>query len=111
MTALPHHTNALSNTNNTFFTNPNPDDADMSEPTTSSGSHRLNVFARRDEYSSRDLLMYKITTSVSWLLFLVSALYYTFNKPHEGHHPHGKIWQHNYATPFAQSSIITSIYW
>lgn len=104
----------------------------MSEPGSTNG-HGLNPFAKRDEFSSRSLLYYKITTTVSWLLFFVSAVYYTFNSPpgYEKHHPkhepghehghehghahvHGRnarFWQHNYSTPFAQSSIITSIYW
>ncbi|KAH7382409.1 hypothetical protein DE146DRAFT_760251 [Phaeosphaeria sp. MPI-PUGE-AT-0046c] len=81
----------------------------MSEPTSSSGSR--NPFARRDEFSSQAIMGYKVTTSISYLLLLVTTFYYTFNKPHEGHHPHGRIWEHNYSTPFAQSAIITSIYW
>ncbi|KAF1843231.1 DUF1774-domain-containing protein [Cucurbitaria berberidis CBS 394.84] len=83
----------------------------MSEPATTSGGHRLNPFARRDDFSSQSILFYKISTAVSYLLLLVTAFYYSFNKPHEGHHPHGRFWQHNYSTPFAQSKVITSIYW
>jgi hypothetical protein len=73
----------------------------MSDSTTSS----------RSPFSSQSLLLYKITTGLTYLLLLVTTFYYTFNKPHEGHRPNGRFWQHNYATPFAQSSIITSIYW
>jgi hypothetical protein len=73
----------------------------MSDSTTSS----------RSPFSSQSLLLYKITTGLTYLLLVVTTFYYTFNKPHEGHKPHGRFWQHNYATPFAQSSIITSIYW
>jgi hypothetical protein len=65
----------------------------------------------RGPFSSQSLLLYKITTGLTYLLLLVTTFYYTFNKPHEGHRPNGRFWQHNYATPFAQSSIITSIYW
>lgn len=83
----------------------------MSEPAPTSNGNRLNPFSRRDEFSSQSVLFYKITTSISYLLLLVTAFYYAFNKPHEGHKPHGRFWQHNYQTPFAQSSIITSIYW
>lgn len=87
----------------------------MSEPNTNSTSNgrNLNPFSKRSEFSSQSILLYKITTSVTWLLFLVSTWYYVFNSPHkEGHrHPHDRFWQHNYSTPFAQSSIITSIYW
>jgi hypothetical protein len=80
----------------------------MAESTSSS----RNPFSRREEFSSQSILLYKITTTISYLLLLVTAFYYTFNKPHEGHHVNnGRFWQHNYQTPFAQSSIITSIYW
>ncbi|KAJ4362902.1 hypothetical protein N0V83_010019 [Neocucurbitaria cava] len=84
----------------------------MSEPAAPNGNgHALNPFSRRETHSSQSLLFYKVTTALSYLLLLVTAFYYAFNPPHEGHHPRGRIWQHNYPTPFAQSSIITSIYW
>ncbi|OAL45847.1 DUF1774-domain-containing protein [Pyrenochaeta sp. DS3sAY3a] len=83
----------------------------MSEPGSTSGGHRLNPFSRREEFSSQSILFYKITTSISYLLLLVTTFYYTFNAPTEGHAPRGRIWQHNYSTPFAQNSILTSIYW
>ncbi|KAF2275713.1 DUF1774-domain-containing protein [Westerdykella ornata] len=71
----------------------------------------VNPFARRDEYSRNTLNVYRVTTLVSYLVLVVTAFYYTFNKPHEGHHPHKKIWGNNRPTPFAQNSIITSVYW
>lgn len=77
----------------------------------SSGAHRLNPFARRDEHTNQTILLYKITTFVTYIILLVTAIYYTFRKPHEGHHPHRTIWGNNLATPFAQNAIITSIYW
>jgi hypothetical protein len=77
---------------------------------TGSGSSR-NPFARREEFSSQSILLYKISTGLSYLILLVTAFYYTFNKPNEGHGPHHRFWQGQPATPFAQSSIITSIYW
>jgi hypothetical protein len=57
--------------------------------------------------TGRSLLLTKISTTVSYLLLLVTAFYYTFNAPsaHDG-----RFWHHNHATPFAQSSIFTSIY-
>jgi hypothetical protein len=81
----------------------------MSESTTTN----RNPFSRREEFSSQSILLYKITTSISYLLLLVTAFYYTFNAPHEGPHDahNARFWKHNYQTPFAQSSIITSIYW
>ncbi|KAF2798142.1 DUF1774-domain-containing protein [Melanomma pulvis-pyrius CBS 109.77] len=90
----------------------------------SSGGRRLNPFARREEFSSQHLLLYKITTLVTYLLLLVTAFYYTFNAPHDGKHHHGKnhhgrwdhqstIWGQNdlHPTPYSQNFIITSIYW
>ena len=71
----------------------------------------VNPFSRREEYSTQAVTVFKITTFLSYLILLVSAFYYTFNAPHEGHKPHRTIWGQNIATPFAQNSIITSIYW
>ena len=75
-----------------------------------SGSSR-NPFARREEFSSQSILLYKISTGLSYLILLVTAFYYTFNQPNEGHGPHHRFWQGQPPTPFAQNSIITSIYW
>jgi hypothetical protein len=72
------------------------------------GSRNLNPFAKRDSHSDQSILLYKITTTISWLLLVVSAIYTTFATP-SGSHSH-KFWHHNYSTPFAQSSIFTSIY-
>jgi hypothetical protein len=58
--------------------------------------------------TGRSLLLTKITTTISYLLLIVTAFYYTFNVP-DAHH--GTFWHHNHATPFAQSKIFTSIYW
>jgi hypothetical protein len=77
----------------------------------SNGGRNLNPFAKREEHSSQSILLYKITTSISWLLFFVSAIFYAFNTPKGDGGPHNRFWQHNYSTPFAQSSIFTSIYW
>jgi hypothetical protein len=71
----------------------------------------VNPFSRRDEFSRQQLLVYKITTLVTYILLVATTAYYTFNKPHEGKYPHHKIWGNNHSSPFAQSSVITSIYW
>lgn len=81
----------------------------------------VNPFARRDEFSSQHILIYKIATAVTYLLLLVTTFYYTFNAPHErdgkGKHPHhhhhqGTIWGQNgwHPTPYSQNAIISSIY-
>ncbi|KAH7071034.1 hypothetical protein FB567DRAFT_539147 [Paraphoma chrysanthemicola] len=56
-------------------------------------------------HSSRTLLSYKLSTTISYLLLLVTAFYYTFASGPE------RLWAHNPSTPFAQSKIVTSIYW
>ncbi|RYO02436.1 hypothetical protein AA0120_g316 [Alternaria tenuissima] len=68
----------------------------------------LNPFAKKDSHSDQSILLYKITTTISWLLLVVSAIYTTFASPN-GPNSH-KFWHNNSSTPFAQSSIFTSIY-
>ncbi|RMZ73375.1 ATP synthase F0 [Pyrenophora seminiperda CCB06] len=60
-------------------------------------------------HTAQSILLYKITTSLSYLLLLVCSFYYVFHAP-AGAHSH-RFWQNNSSTPFAQSSIFTSIYW
>jgi hypothetical protein len=71
----------------------------------------VNPFARRDEHSAQQLILLRITTLVTYLIFVITAIYYTFEAPHEGHGPKHTIWGNNLATPFAQNSVMTSIYW
>lgn len=80
-----------------------------SPPASSTSAASLNPFAKRDEHSSTSILLYKITTSLSYLLLLITTFYYTFHAP-KGAHSH-RFWQNNPPTPFAQSSLFTSIYW
>lgn len=68
----------------------------------------VNPFSRRSEFSSRHILLLKITTFLSYLILVVTAFYYEFNAPDHKTH---KIWSNNRKTPFAQNPIITSIYW
>jgi magnesium-transporting ATPase (P-type) len=76
-----------------------------------------NPFSRRTSLSNQSILLYKITTTLTYLLFLITTIYYTIHAPHDGdtkhHHnaSNARFWAHNYSTPFAQSAIITSIYW
>ncbi|KAG9192579.1 hypothetical protein G6011_11313 [Alternaria panax] len=74
---------------------------------TSNGSS-LNPFAKKDSHSDQSILLYKITTTISWLLLVISAFYTTFASP-SGPNSH-RFWHNNPSTPFAQSSIFTSIY-
>jgi hypothetical protein len=58
-------------------------------------------------------LTYKLGTAISWLLLVITSIYYTFRRPGEGHAPHRTIWGQNHVhhSPFAMNPIITSIYW
>jgi len=70
---------------------------------------------KREEFSSRNLLAYKILTVLSWLILVIVGVYYTFDKPHDKHkHYHNHtIWGQNnhHPTPFSLNSIVVSIYW
>ena len=74
---------------------------------------QVNPFARHSEHSSQSILLYRITTFASYLILLITAFYYSFHAPTEGHKPHDRstIWGQNRPSPFAQNSVITSIYW
>jgi len=78
-----------------------------------------NPFARRNEFSSQHILIYKITTAITYLLLVVTTFYYTFNSPHERNgegkhstHHQSTIWGQNklHPTPYSQNAIITSVY-
>ncbi|EUC29325.1 hypothetical protein COCVIDRAFT_30402 [Bipolaris victoriae FI3] len=83
--------------------------ASSAPPSNGSSRSSLNPFAKRDEHSSQAILLYKITTSLSYLLLVITTFYYTFHAP-SGHGAH-RFWKNNIPTPFAQSSLFTSIYW
>jgi len=74
---------------------------------------RINPFARRESHDKTAILMYKIFTFASWLLLVISAVYYSVRAPNEGHHARRTIWGQNweYHTAFALNSVIASIYW
>ncbi|KAG9593065.1 DUF1774-domain-containing protein, partial [Aureobasidium melanogenum] len=74
--------------------------------------HSVNPFMDRESYPTGSLRSYKILTAASWLLLVVTSIYYTFNAPTEGKHHRGTIWHQNSHrhTPFALNSIITSVY-
>jgi hypothetical protein len=84
------------------------DTAPANDSNGSNSNNTLNPFAKRTSHSDQSILLYKITTTISWLLLVVSAFYTTFAAP-SGPHSH-KFWHNNPSTPFAQSSIFTSIY-
>ncbi|ORY01743.1 ATP synthase F0 [Clohesyomyces aquaticus] len=77
------------------------------------GLHSLNPFTRHEEFSRESLLMYKITTTITWLILVITSFFYTFSAPHDGKYPRRTIWGQNHVhnSPFAMNPIIVSIYW
>ncbi|KAF5659304.1 atp synthase f0 [Fusarium heterosporum] len=74
---------------------------------------QYNPFVKKDSHSSSSILTYKILTLVTWVLSLVVTVYYTLNRPDDGHTRNRTIWEQNhmYRTAFTLNPIITSIYW
>ena len=76
-----------------------------------------NPFARRSQFGHHSLLAYKALTIITWLLVVVTALFYDFNSPedckHKGDHFCRTIWGQNkhVPTPFSLDATVTSIYW
>jgi len=74
----------------------------------------VNPFARRDSHSAGAVITYKVLTVLSWLLSLVTTVYYSGHwNSHVHDHLHPTIWAINYThySGFTQNSIITSLYW
>lgn len=74
--------------------------------------HSINPFAKRESHSANSVITYKVLTILTWLLAVISSVYYNFRAPYDDKH-HGTIWHWNYHkyTGFTQNSVITEIYW
>ena len=73
-----------------------------------------NPFARRESHNVQAVWTYKVLTILTWLLTVLSSVYYTFGMPHDDKkHWRNTIWGHNkaYPTPFTLNAIIASLYW
>ncbi|KAF8461341.1 hypothetical protein BDZ91DRAFT_772821 [Kalaharituber pfeilii] len=78
-----------------------------------------NPFARQQEATRANVLTYKILTFLTWLLSIVTTLYYTTHVPWDGHeHPSKHHHRHttfgqSYAhpTPFTINHVFVGIYW
>jgi len=73
----------------------------------------FNPFAKRETHDKTAVLLYKILTFVSWLLLLITTVYYAVRAPHDGKYSRHSIWEQNrlHPTAFALNAVITSIYW
>jgi len=75
--------------------------------------HQVNPFSKRDSHDKNAIITYKVLTVLTYLLSMMSTVYYTFNIPRDDKFARRTIWGQNNAfhTGFALNSIITSIYW
>jgi len=75
--------------------------------------HQINPFTKRDSHDKRSLLAYRILSIVTWLLVVITTIYYTFHAPDDGQYHRRKIWGQNsrFRTPFSLNKVITNIYW
>lgn len=73
----------------------------------------VNPFMNRSEYPRPSLISYRVLTALSWLLVVITSIYYDLRRPTEGAHHRSTIWGQNHRrhTPFAMNPIITSLYW
>jgi hypothetical protein len=74
----------------------------------------LNPFTKRDSHSAGAVVTYKVLTFVTWLLSLISTVYYDFHTADDIGITHRRtIWEQNYRfySGFTQNSVITSIFW
>jgi hypothetical protein len=86
-----------------------------SEPENSTANvFEANPFARHESHSVQAVWTYKVLTVITWLLTVLSSVYYTFGMPMDDRkHWRNTIWGHNTAfpTPFALNALIASLYW
>jgi hypothetical protein len=75
--------------------------------------NKYNPFARRETHGAGSILTYKILTVLSWLLSVVTSVYYTTNEPHDGFTIRKRIWDQNYLYPsaFTMNSTMADVFW
>jgi len=73
----------------------------------------VNLFQTRAEYDQRTIVTYRAATTLTYLLLVITSVYYTFAYPHEGRYHRDTIWGQNarHHTPFALSAPLTTVYW
>jgi len=75
---------------------------------------QANPFALRETHNSQAVWTYKVLTLVTWLLTVITSMYYTFAMPMDDKKAwRNSIWGHNHdiATPFSLNALMTSLYW
>lgn len=71
-----------------------------------------NPFTKRDSHDKTTIRVYQVLSLLSWLLVVVTGIYYSFHKPSDVSNGH-TIWgqARRYQTPFSQNVFITGVYW
>jgi len=72
-----------------------------------------NPFARRETHTPQSITAYKVLTLLTWLLAVLTSVYYTVEEPRDGFTIRRRIWDLNdlYPTGFTLNPIIASVYW
>jgi hypothetical protein len=73
-----------------------------------------NPFAIRESHNAQAVWTYKILSILTWLLAVITSIYYTYGVPHDGRHGRqSTIWGQNslHPTPFSLNALIASLYW
>jgi len=75
--------------------------------------HAVNPFQERSSHSKNAILAYRFFSVLSYIVLIITSIYYTFAVPQEGRYHRHTIWGQNshQHSPFALNSVITSIYW
>ncbi len=73
----------------------------------------MNPFAKRDSHERWEVLTYKVFTILSWLLVVITSIYYSIHAPHDDKYKGRNIWSQNahHPTPFSLNNAIVGIYW
>ncbi|KAI9167100.1 atp synthase f0 [Paramyrothecium foliicola] len=75
--------------------------------------NKYNPFSKREAHGANSILAYKIFTLLTWVLSVVTSVYYTINEPHDGFTIRKRIWDQNYLYPsaFTMNSTIADVFW
>jgi hypothetical protein len=75
--------------------------------------NKYNPFSKRESHGANSVITYKVLTVLSWILSVVTSVYYTTNEPHDGFTIRRRIWDQNslYPSAFTMNSIIADIFW
>jgi hypothetical protein len=72
-----------------------------------------NPFSKRESHTRESVITYKVLTILSWLLLVITALFYTSRAPEDGHYLRRAIFaqSHAHPTPYTLSHVFVGIYW